>query len=163
LVVEAEVFELLAGAVIAAVGTTPLTVIASEFEPNAFEQATVIVFAPATSGTELVFGVVVAEPLIVQVVPPGIVVAPSTVYVTLIGVVVLLLLLAGDVIATTGGLPRTTVTVCVADAPNALVQTTGMLFVPSTSETELVVALVDDAPLTVQVVPAGIDAAPFTV
>jgi len=68
------------GEVIATVGTTPLTVIDAVLPvPNAFWQTTEMVFAPATIVLELVFGVVVAAPLIVQVVPPGSVDAPSTV------------------------------------------------------------------------------------
>jgi hypothetical protein len=54
------------------------TVIAVSVEPNALEQDKVIVFGPAMSVTELVFGVVVGTPLSVQKVPAGIVVCPPT-------------------------------------------------------------------------------------
>ena len=76
----AVVLELLAGAVIATVGTIPVTVIDAVLPaPKLLVHWTEMVFDPATSVLELVFGVVVALPLIVQVVPAGIVVAPSTV------------------------------------------------------------------------------------
>ena len=76
---------------------------------------------------------------------------------------VVLVLLAGEVIAITGTAPRFTVTVAGVLVPNALVQDTVMVFAPLLRATELVVALVDEAPLTVQVVPLGIEAAPLTV
>jgi hypothetical protein len=80
LIDESVVFVLLAGDVITTVGTTPLTLIVDVFPvPKALAQTTEMVLAPSTSDLALVFGVVVAVPLIVQVVPPGIVDAPSTV------------------------------------------------------------------------------------
>jgi predicted anti-sigma-YlaC factor YlaD len=66
------------------------------------------------------------------------------------------------VITTTGGLPRNTVTTADCE-PNAFEQTTVIVFVPFTSATALVVVLVDAAPLTVHVVPAGIVVVPLTV
>jgi hypothetical protein len=82
----------------------------------------------------------------------------------LIGVVVLLLLFAGDVIAATGVLPRLTVIVEAGDGPNALVQTSEIVLAPIVgSATELVEVLVDETPLIVQVVPAGIVDPPLTV
>ena len=74
-----------------------------------------------------------------------------------------LVLLAGAVIATVGTPPRLTVTGVDVPVPNALVQATVMVFAPTFRLTELVVALPEAAPLTVQVVPAGIEAAPLTV
>jgi hypothetical protein len=80
LIDDAVVLVPLAGAVIATVGVTPLTLIVEAGPvPNALVQTTEMLLGPATSGRELVFGVVVAVPLIVQVVPDGIVVSPSTV------------------------------------------------------------------------------------
>ena len=55
------------------------TVIVAAAVPNEFVHATVMVFAPTTSATEFVLGVVDAAPLTVQVVPDGIVVPPLTV------------------------------------------------------------------------------------
>jgi hypothetical protein len=81
----------------------------------------------------------------------------------LIGVVVLLLLFAGDVIAATGVFPRLTVTVAALDGPNTLVQATEIVFAPSARATELVDVLVDAVPFTVQVVPDGIEVPPLTV
>ena len=81
----------------------------------------------------------------------------------MIGETVLVEPLAGAVIAATGVLPRLTVTVAAVEAPNALLQITLIELAPSESATELVVALVLLAPFTVQVLPAGIDAAPLTV
>jgi hypothetical protein len=62
----AEVLKLSAGEVIATVGTAPLTVIDFVSVPYALSQETVIVFGPATIGTELVAGVLDALPLTVQ-------------------------------------------------------------------------------------------------
>jgi len=151
------------GPVSVTVGVTPLTVIvAGVDEPEAFEQTTVMVFAPATSVRELVVGVVVAVPLIVQVVPDGIVLAPLTVYATLIGETVLFELLAGDAIATTGtGTPL--LEKLALPGPNALVQTTVIVNAPFGTVKEFVVALLEALPFTVQVVPAGIEATPLTV
>jgi hypothetical protein len=100
LIDDAVVLVPLAGAVIATVEATPLTVIEAGLPvPNELAQTTLIVFAPATKATELAVGVVELTPLTVQVVPAGSVVAPFEVYATLIGVVVLLEPLAGAVIA----------------------------------------------------------------
>jgi len=152
-----------AGAVLTTEFGTPLTVIvAGVDEPDALEQTTVMVFAPATNVREFVDGVVVAVPLIVHVVPDGIVLAPLTVKATLIGVVVLFELLAGDAIATTGTASPVPLNVAGVDPPNTLVQTTEIVNGPLGTVNELVVALVVLEPLTVHVVPAGIDAAPFT-
>jgi hypothetical protein len=69
-----------AGAVITTLGATPLTLIVAVLPvPKALAQTTEMAFGPATKVLEFVPGVVVALPLIVQVVPPGIVDAPSTV------------------------------------------------------------------------------------
>jgi hypothetical protein len=76
---------------------------------------------------------------------------------------VVLLLLAGAVMTTTGMSPRVTVTVAEVPVPNALVQATEMVFAPTFRATELVDVLVELTPLTVQVVPAGIDDPPSTV
>jgi hypothetical protein len=56
-----------------------------------------------------------------------------------------------------------TVTVAGVLLPNALVQDTVIVLAPAFSETELVEVLVEDAPLTVQVVPPGIVVDPLTV
>ena len=80
----------------------------------------------------------------------------------MIGETVLVDPLAGELIATVGTarpVPETVVVV----GPNALVQTTGMVNGPDGTVKAFVVALVDATPFTVQVVPAGIDAAPLTV
>ena len=72
------------------------------------------------------------------------------------------LLLLGDVITTTGGAPRFTVIDAETD-PSALVHVTVIVLGPVTSVTELVLADTDAAPLTVQVVPAGIVVEPAMV
>jgi hypothetical protein len=158
------VLELLAGDVIATTGTTPVTVVdVGADEPNELAQATVKVFAPATIGLELVLGVVELAPLMVQVVPAGIVEEPSTVYATLIGVVVLVEPLAGAVIATEGTLPLITL-IAAEPLPIALAQATVTGLLPSDgSEAELLEVLDDATPFTVQVVPDGIVVEPFTV
>jgi hypothetical protein len=147
------------------VGTSPrVTVtVAVALGPNALVQMTGIVLEPTLSATELVETLVELEPFTVQVVPAGIDEAPLTVYTTLVVAAVVLLLLAGAVIATTGTDPRLTTTDAAALVPNELVQDTGMVFAPTASATELVAVLVELAPLTVQVVPAGIDDPPLTV
>ena len=160
----AVVLVLLAGEVIATIGAPPrLTVTAALPLPKALVHATVIVFAPETSAAELVAVLVDAVPLTVHVVPDGIVVVALTVYATLTGLLVTLALLAGDVIATTGALPRLTMIDTGVLVPNELAQDTEIVFAPKTSATELVVAVVEAAPLTVQVVPDGIVVAPLTV
>jgi hypothetical protein len=69
LIVDAVVLVLFGGEVIATVGATPrLTVTDLLSLPYVLEQATVIVFGPLDSGTELVDGVVEVTPLTVQVV-----------------------------------------------------------------------------------------------
>ena len=104
---------LLDGDVIVTTGAVPWLIVMDAVlpVPNEFWQTTEMVFGPGTKVIGFVFGVVVGVPLIVQVVPAGIVVAPSTVYVTLIGETVLVEPLAGEVIATPGGVPRLNVTV----------------------------------------------------
>ena len=156
-------FALLAGDVIATAGALPrLTVIVALPGPNELVQVTVMVLAPTARATELVLGVVDAVPLTVQVVPDGIVVAPPTVYATLIDVAVVFVLLAGEVMTTDGMLPKDTV-IDALPGPNALVQVTVIVFAPLTRVTELLVPPVDAAPLTVQVVPDGIAVEPPTV
>jgi hypothetical protein len=70
-----------AGAVITTAGIAPrLTVMADgALAPNALVQTSVIVLAPVARATELVETLVVAVPLIVQVVPAGMLDAPLTV------------------------------------------------------------------------------------
>lgn len=80
----------------------------------------------------------------------------------MIGELVTFAPVAGDVIVTTGAVPRLTVIAWLSE-PNALVQATVIAFAPVASATELVVGVVDDAPFTVQVVPAGIVVEPLTV
>ena len=70
--------------------------------------------------------------------------------------------LDGAVIATTGGFPRLTV-IEIGVVPKALVQETVMLFAPSASARLFVFVLAEPEPLTVQLVPAGIDEPPSTV
>jgi len=134
-----------AGAVMVTTGatTTALRVTVTDLlsVPNALVQATVMVFEPSARLT--VAGLVAAAPLTVQV---G--VLPVVVHVTEVDVAVVLLPLAGAVIVTTGASPRVTVTDLVS-VPNALVQTTVMVFAPSARLT--VAGLVAAAPLTVQV------------
>ena len=73
-------FRPLVGAVIATVATTPETVAVAVLPaPKAFVHWTLIVLAPATIVRELVVALVELAPFTVQVVPPGIVVLPSTV------------------------------------------------------------------------------------
>ena len=163
LIVAAVVFVLLAGDVTTTVGTPPrVTVTEALPEPNAFVQATVIVLMPVVRLNALVVGLVDAVPLMAQVVPDGIVVAPVTVYATLIEVAVVFVLFAGDVIAITGALPRLTTTDALP-VPNELVQATAIVFAPVARDTELVDGVVVATPLTVQVVPDGIVVAPLTV
>jgi len=145
-VVEDDVLLPAVGAVIVTTGASPrLTVIDLVSEPNALLQTTVMVFAPMTSGT--VAGLVAEVPFTVQVIGA----VPVEVQVTAVDVAVVLLLLAGAEIVTTGAVPRLTVTVFVSE-PNALVQATVMVFAPATSAT--VAGLVAAAPLTVQLIGA---------
>jgi hypothetical protein len=81
----------------------------------------------------------------------------------LIGLVVVLVLFAGELIVTTGATPRLTVTVAVVELPKALAQATLIVFGPIAKAAELVDVLVEAAPFTVQVVPAGIVVPPLTV
>jgi hypothetical protein len=122
-----------------------------------------MVLLPLLRATEFVDVLVEETPLTVQLVPPGIVLPPLTVYATLTGELVRLAPFAGEVTTTVGTEPRLTVTLTGVLVPNALVQDTGMVFAPVLSETELVEVLVEDAPLTVQVVPPGIVVDPLTV
>ena len=62
-----------------------------------------------------------------------------------------------------GAASTTTVTVAGVLAPKALEQATVMVLAPTLRPTELVEVLVEAAPLTVQVVPAGIVDPPLTV
>ena len=80
----------------------------------------------------------------------------------MIDVAEVFVLLAGDVIATTGTPPRVTVTEA-EPGPNAFVHATVIVLAPTARVTELVAVLVDAAPLAVQVVPDGIVVAPLTV
>ena len=156
-------FRPLAGAVIATAGTTPrVTVTASPLLPKAFVQATAIEFAPSASENGLVVALEVLDPPTVQVVPPGIVPAPLTVKVTFVEEEVVLAPSSGAVIATTGVFPRLTV-IEPGVVPKAFVQATLMLFAPIASATPFVPVLDDAEPLTVQLVPAGIDEPPSTV
>jgi hypothetical protein len=164
LVVALEVFVPFAGAVIATVGTLPrLTVISLLSLPKLLEQLTVTVFAPRLSATELVIVLLEALPLTVQVVPPGMVEPPSTVYMTLTELEVVLVPVGGSVIATTGARPRVTLTLTGVLGPKALVQETVIVLPPSESATEFVLVLLDALPLTVQVVPPGMVVLPLTV
>ena len=70
--------------------------------------------------------------------------------------------LAGAVIATDGTTPRVTV-IEFEPLPKMLAQATTIELAPIASAALLVVALLDAAPLTVQLVPPGIAAVPFTV
>jgi len=163
LVVAAPVDELFAGDVMAITAAAPFTVTVAGFDaPAALLHTTVIVFAPATIGTETEVESA-ALPFTVQVVPAAIALEPLTVNTTLIGDEGLLLVpVAGVVMATTGTFCLTTV-IWVCAGPNALVQISVIVLLPIVgSATELVVALVDAAPFSVQVVPAGIDAEPLT-
>jgi len=100
----AVVFVPVAGAVIVTTGAVPrLTVMTWLFEPNALEQATVMVFAPTARFT--VAGLVAAAPLTVQVIG----VLPVVVHATEVVAAVVLLLLAGELMLTTGAVPRLTV------------------------------------------------------
>jgi hypothetical protein len=151
------VFELLAGEVIATVRAMPVTVIVLVSEPNTLEQVTVMVLLPATKATDA--GDDAALPLTVQLIVPE----PVALKATLIGVDALLEPVAGELIVVTGALPRITWTTA-WPGPNELVQMIVIVLLPIVgSATELVVALVDDTPLIVQVVPPGIVAAPLTV
>ena len=162
-VVAAVVLLLLAGDVMLLTGTVPrVTFTAALFEPNAFEQATVIVLLPTARLTELVEVLVELAPLTVQVVPAGIEVPPLTVYAALIDALVVSVPLAGAVTATVGATPLT-VTVAVLPGPNELVHWTLIVFGPATIAREFVVAEVELEPFTVQVVPAGIVVEPLTV
>jgi len=73
-----------------------------------------------------------------------------------------MLLLAGELIATTGAATPVLENVALV-GPNALVQVTVMVKLPLGTVNALVVALVEAAPLTVQLVPAGIVVPPLTV
>jgi hypothetical protein len=104
----------------------------------------------------------VAVPLTVQVVPAGIVEPPLTVKVTFVLGGETIAPLVGEMIDTNKVVDRFTVMTAVS-LPNALLQTTATVFGPSARLTLLDVVLVVEIPLTVQVVPAGIDVDPLTV
>ena len=72
-------------------------------------------------------------------------------------------LFAGELIATTGTATPVPLNVAGVEAPNVFVQTTVMVKLPLGTVNALVVALVEAAPLTVQLVPAGIVVPPLTV
>jgi hypothetical protein len=133
----------LTGAEIVTTGASPRvcrTVFVSV--PNALVQATVMLFAPWLSATFV--GLVAAAPLTAQVTGA----VPVDVQATEVDEAVVLFPLVGDVIVTTGAVPRLTVTVFVFE-PCELVQTTVMVFAPTARLT--VAGLVAAAPLTVQV------------
>jgi hypothetical protein len=92
----------------------------------------------------------------VTAVPP--LATPSCTAAVLAEVFVLVL---GELIAT-DGMSRSTLREAVP-VPNASVHATSTLFTPTSRLTEFVVVLVDGAPSTVQVVPAGIELAPLIV
>lgn len=81
----------------------------------------------------------------------------------MIELAVVFVLFAGAVIATTGTLPRVTLTLAGVPAPNWLVQLTVSVLEPTLSGVLLLVALEEATPATVHPVPAGIEAAPPTV
>jgi hypothetical protein len=148
----------LAGEVIVTVGAPPLFTVTTLLSlPNALVQVTVMMFAPLLSGTFA--GLVAALPLTVQEIG----VEPVVVQETLIDPAVVLVPSAGEVIVTLGAVPRLTVTVAGVLVPNALVQDAVMAFAPTLSATEFVEVLVELLPLTVQVVPPGIEVPPSTV
>ena len=141
--------------------------------PYTFVQETEIELAVFVTATELTVVEVDAKltPVVVfvttQVVPGGIVVAPLTVYETLIGELVTGEPGLGDVITTVGGTPRLTVTLALP-WPYWLVQVTMIAFAPMISGTEFVVVEVDGTLppaglLMAQNVPAGIVDPPWTV
>lgn len=81
----------------------------------------------------------------------------------MIEVAEVLVLSAGEVIATTGTEPRLTVTVAGVPAPKVFEHATVIRLPPIDSEELLVVALAEGLPPTVHVVPPGIEAFPLTV
>lgn len=156
------VFDPFKGVTIATAGTTPRVAVAEALSaPNAFAQATVTALSPSCSGTGLTVALSVFAPFTVHVVPAGIVLALSTVYVTFTDDAVVCSPFAGAVTATVGGFPLNTTTDW-ESLPRALEQVTVIVFAPSISATLFVVALAVDVPSTLHVVPAGIDPAPST-
>jgi len=157
------VLRLLTGLVIAAAGVLPevTCTTAGTEAPKALLQITVIVLPPLTRLTVVPAGVVLLAPLTVQP-ADGTVVVPSIEYTRFVVVAAVVLLSAGALIATTGTLPRMTVTG--ADPlPNVFEQATVMLLVPSDNATGLVTPLAELVAPTLQVVPPGIVVEPLTV
>ncbi len=146
------VFVPVVGDVIVTTGATPwltTTDLVSELL-EASEQATVMVFGPAASGT--VVGLVAALPLTVQVTGAT---PPDVVHATEVDAAVVLLLLAGAEIVIARPAVRVTLTTLVS-VPNALVQATVIAFAPFARLT--VAGLDAAAPLTVQVIgPVPVD------
>jgi len=141
-VVDAEVLLPVVGAVIVTAGAVPrLTVTDFVSEPYELVQTTVMVFAPLLRLTDV--GLVAAEPLTVQLTGE----VPVDVQATDVVAAVVKLLLAGELIVTTGAVPWLTVTLFVSE-PYELVQTTVMVFAPALRLT--VSGLVAAEPLTVQ-------------
>lgn len=154
----------LLGAVITTTGASPrltVTVVAVPV-PKMLVHATTIEFAPRLSAMLFVAVLVEELPLIVQVVPPGIVGPPLTVYETLMLELVVLVPLVGEVTMTLGVLPRVTVTDFVS-VPNGLVHSTVIVLTPRLRPTLLVVALLLAEPLTVQLIPEVIVVEPSIV
>jgi hypothetical protein len=163
LIDDAVVFVPFDGDVISTVGVLPrLTVTVLVSVPNPLLQRTVIVLAPSASETELVVVLDVLVPLTLHVVPPGMEVPPLTVNATFVDVAVVFVPLTGAVMTTAGPLPKFTFTASLP-GPNEFVQTTVIVLAPAESATELVEVLVELLPLTVQVVPPGIELLPLTV
>jgi len=138
---------------------TPVTVIDLVSEPKTLEQATVMVFAPATTGTEA--GDVAAVPLTVQLIVPE----PVALNATLIGDVVVVDPVAGELMVVTGGVPRFTLTDALVGV-TPLLQVTVIVFEPIVGSAAVFALLrpeLEATPLTVQVVPAGIVVEPPTV
>lgn len=132
----AVVFVPFAGDVITGDGAEPWFTVTDALPlPNELVQATVMPFAPALRLTELVVALVVAVPLTVQVVPLGIEAAPLTVNATLVVLAEVLLLFAGEVIATVGAEPRLTTTEAEAVLPAESVQLTVIVLAPTLSAT----------------------------
>ena len=149
----------MAGVVIATVRAIPVTVIDFVSVPETSVQATVIVFGPATIGT--LAGDVAVVPLTVQVIGA----VPVAWNATLIGVTAELLPVAGESIVVTMPLTRLTETAAVP-AAMPLLQLTVIVLAPMVGSEAVLLPLAPDveaAPLTVQVVPAGIVVEPSTV
>lgn len=161
--VDAEAMLAAAGEVIATTGGSPrLTDTATVLVPYWLVHATVIVFAPSCSGTGLTVALKVPAPPTVHVVPLGIDATPATVKLTFVETAAVFDDGDGAAIATAGGSPRLTVTPALP-LPKMSVQLTVTALAPIVSATLLLEALAEVFPLTLQVVPFGIVADPFTV